>query len=87
MLVSVSPQQKEFHTRSQRKHFKEMLSHVAGVEPSVVDLIYKELAMDASIADNPETQKRIRLIFLGEKEWIKKKKKKVKVSLTWDILT
>lgn len=59
---------REFHTRAQKKMFKERLQHVAKVLPSVADLIYKELSLDASAALHPDTQERLRLIFLGESD-------------------
>lgn len=64
-LQSARPHLKEFHTRAQRRHFKEKLKNVASVLPSVSDMIYKELTLDASAANNPITQERLRLIFIG----------------------
>ena len=64
-LQEVRPQLKEYHTRAQRRMFKQSLSNLATVQPSVADLIYKELALDASAAEHPETQERLRLIYLG----------------------
>lgn len=57
----------EYHTRAQKQLFKERLQNVACVLPSVADLIYKELTLDAATANHPATQERLRLIFLGEK--------------------
>ena len=57
---------REYHSRLQRKIFKDRLSNVASVLPSVADLIYKELSLDASAAAHPDTQERLRLVFLGE---------------------
>ena len=57
---------KEYHTRMQRKLFKDRLSNVASVLPSVADLIYKELCLDSSAVAHPDTQERLRLVFLGE---------------------
>lgn len=57
----------EFHTRSQKALFRERLQNVTHVLPSVADLIYKELTLDASTASHPSTMERLRLIFLGEK--------------------
>jgi hypothetical protein len=57
---------KEFHTREQRKLFKKKWANIANVSPSVTDLIYKELALDATTASHPVTQERLRLIFHGE---------------------
>ena len=39
---------------------------MAEVQPQVADLICEELALDASVASHPETQQRVRLIFLGQ---------------------
>ena len=64
-LQEVRPQLKEFHTRAQRQMFKQSLSNLATVKPSVADLIYKELTLDASAAEHPDTAKRLRLIYLG----------------------
>ena len=57
---------REYHTRMQRKIFKDRLSNIASVLPSVADLIYKELCLDSSAAAHPDTQERLRLVFLGE---------------------
>jgi hypothetical protein len=38
--------------------------------PSVAELIYKELALDASTSSHPDTQERLRLIFLGDSDLI-----------------
>ena len=65
-LQRVRPHLKEFHTRQQRRLFKNRLKNVASVLPSVADLIYKELTLDASVSSHPATQERLRLIFLGE---------------------
>ena len=56
----------EFHTRAQKRAFKEKLNNVTKVLPSVANFIYKELSLDASQAQNPQMQERLRLIFLGE---------------------
>lgn len=64
-LQTARPRLKEFHTRAQRRHFKERLKNVASVLPAVSDMIYKELTMDSAAADHPVTQERLRLIFLG----------------------
>ena len=57
----------EFHTRAQKRGFKEKLNNVVRVSQSTADFIYKELTLDASVANHPDTQERLRLIFLGEK--------------------
>ena len=68
LLEKVRPQLKEYNTKAQRRFFKAKLKNVAHVLPSVADLIYKELTLDASAAAYPETQERLRLIFLGESD-------------------
>lgn len=64
-VQTARPRLKEFHTRAQRRYFKEQLKNVASVLPAVSDMIYKELTMDAAVAANPVTQERLRMIFLG----------------------
>lgn len=64
-LQEVRPHLKEFHTRAQRPMFKRSLSNLATVKPSVAELIYKGLTLDASVAEHPETEERLRLIYLG----------------------
>lgn len=39
--------------------------------PSVANMLYKKLCMDGSVAQNPITQEKIRLIFLGEPGLVK----------------
>ena len=70
LLQKVRPVLKEYHTRCQRQVFKAKLKNVVRVLPSVADLIYKELTLDASAATHPETQERLQLIFLGESDLI-----------------
>ena len=64
-VQTARPRLKEFHTRAQRRYFKEQLKNVASVLPAVSDMIYKELTMDAAVAAHPVTQERLRMIFLG----------------------
>lgn len=64
-LQNARPGLKEFHTRAQRRYFKEQLKNVASILPAVSDMIYKELTMDAAVAAHPVTQERLRTIFLG----------------------
>ena len=61
---------REFHTRDQRKMFKEGLSNCASVLPAVSDFIYKDLALDASQSSHPATHDRIEMIFLGADDLI-----------------
>ncbi|XP_052804571.1 uncharacterized protein LOC128234397 [Mya arenaria] len=57
---------KEFHTRSQKKEFKRKVSNIAKVQPSLLDYMYSELALDASAFDNPDMQQRLHVMSLGE---------------------
>ncbi|XP_070568353.1 uncharacterized protein [Ptychodera flava] len=66
LITAMKPELKEFHTLAQKRAFREKLSRVTTVLPSIADLIYKELTIDAATAAHPETQQRLRLIFLGE---------------------
>ena len=52
----------EYHTRAQKRMFKQKLNYVANVFPSVAE-IYTELSLDAAAAAHPETQERLCLIF------------------------
>ena len=56
---------KEYHTRAQRKMFKDKINNIVKLSPAVLDFIYKELALDTSVANHPATQERLRLISLG----------------------
>ncbi|KAI8503983.1 hypothetical protein Bbelb_180510 [Branchiostoma belcheri] len=67
VMAAIRPSLPQIHTRQMCRQFKQQLSNIAHVAPSVADLIYKELAMDESTATHPETQQRLKLIFLGEK--------------------
>lgn len=58
---------KEYYTRAQKRAFKESLNNIVRVLPSVIEFIYKELALDASKAAHPDMQERLRLTFLGHK--------------------
>ena len=68
MLQEVRPHLQEVHTRMQKKLFKEKISNIANIQPSVTEFIYKELALDGSQATNPALQERLRLIFLGDSD-------------------
>lgn len=65
LLQQVRPQLQEFHTRAQKKQFKNKIKNIAKLTESVADFIYKELALDASTAAHPITQERLRVISLG----------------------
>ena len=67
MLQKARPYLQECHTRAQKALFRERLQNLTHVMPSVADLIYKELTLDAATAAHPTTQERLRRIFLGEK--------------------
>lgn len=56
---------KECHTRAMKTAFKRKIQNIANIQPSVLEFIYAELAMDASAASNPEMNQRIRLMFMG----------------------
>ena len=53
---------------SPQKAYKNKLNNVASVLPSVAELIYKELCLDRARASHPDTQEKLRLMFLGEHE-------------------
>ena len=65
-LAQIKPLLPEYHTRQMRKNFKSKFFNLASVSPSTVDFIYKELTLDKSVAEHPDTQNRLRLTFLGE---------------------
>jgi hypothetical protein len=65
-IFQIKPKLPEFHTRSMIRNFKGKFANIAKISASAVEMIYKELALDASVAQHPETQQRLRLIFLGE---------------------
>ena len=70
LLQKVRPVLEEYCTRCHQQVFKAKLKNVAQVLPSVADLLYKELTLDASAAAHSGTQERLRLIFLGESDLI-----------------
>jgi hypothetical protein len=57
---------KEFHTRSQKKQFKRKVSNIAKVQPSLLDYIYSEMALDATAFESPDMQQRLHVMSLGE---------------------
>ena len=61
---------KEYHTRAMKRSFKEKINNISKISPSVLDLIYKELTLDAATAAHPDIQERLRLISLGETDLI-----------------
>ena len=66
VTANIRPLLPTFHTHQMKKSFKCKVQNVTTLSPSIVDLIYKELALDSSAAFHPDTQQRLKLIFLGE---------------------
>ncbi|WAQ93813.1 LOW QUALITY PROTEIN: hypothetical protein MAR_006284 [Mya arenaria] len=58
----------EYHTRAMKREFRPKISLIAKIQPGILDFVYKELALAASVSSNPEMQQRIKLISLGETE-------------------
>jgi hypothetical protein len=69
-VAAMMPQLPVFHTRRMKQNFKQQIQNIAVIKPSAVDLIYKELAWDASAASNPDIQQRLHSMFLGENSLI-----------------
>ncbi|XP_060561163.1 uncharacterized protein LOC132720934 [Ruditapes philippinarum] len=66
LLLKIRPQLPEYHTMFMKQQFKRRLGNVVSIQPGVVDMIYKELALDASATSHPDFQQRLRLIYMGE---------------------
>ena len=66
VISKISDRLPEYHTRCQKKQFREKILNITNMKPGIIDYIYKELALDASVANNPEMQQRLRMISLGE---------------------
>jgi hypothetical protein len=66
IITSLKPSLPEYHTRQMKREFKARCARLAKVTPAFLDCIYRELTMDASAANRPDVQERIRLILLGE---------------------
>ena len=66
MMAAIKPRFPEFHTRTMKRNFKQQLANIASISPSAAEFIYQNLAIDSSVASHPDTQQRLRLIFLGE---------------------
>lgn len=66
MVQKLKPHLREYHTRGQKNAFKMKLKNIAKIQPTIVDFIYNELALDRSSANHPDMQQRLRLIFLRE---------------------
>ena len=62
LIAILRPELKEFHTHThthtytQRRQFKRRIENVAKVNPTLLDVIYNELALDATVANLPETE-------------------------------
>ena len=65
LIAKLRPELKEFHTRAQRRQFKRRIENVGKVDPTLLDVIYKEFALDATVANHPETETRIHAMVLG----------------------
>ncbi|KAK6183411.1 hypothetical protein SNE40_010900 [Patella caerulea] len=66
VTARIKPLLPVYHTREMKKSFKSKLNNISNVAPSVLDFIYKELAIGAAVTSHPHTQQRLRMIFLGE---------------------
>ena len=65
MLQKLRPNFKEVHTRAQKNVFKTRVNNIARIQPSLLEVIYQELALDSSVTNHPTTSQRIRAMFLG----------------------
>ena len=70
LLQQIRLSLQEFHTRAQRKRFTDKVDNIAALASALKEFLYKELANDASAADDPEMQERLRLISLGHTDII-----------------
>ncbi|XP_053389760.1 uncharacterized protein LOC128552729 [Mercenaria mercenaria] len=66
VIAQINDKLPEYHTRAMKREFRQKMNLIAKIQPGVLDFVYKELALDASVATNPEMQQRIKLISLGE---------------------
>lgn len=62
ILQTCRPILKEYHTRAQRTQFKDKLNNIAKLSPALLEFIYKELAMDNSVAIHPARKASINYI-------------------------
>ncbi|MES9904556.1 MAG: hypothetical protein ABW168_18000, partial [Sedimenticola sp.] len=65
-MLKVQSQFPEYHTRFMKRQFKQRLENVASIQPALLDMIYKDLTLDATTVSHPDTQQRLRMIFMGE---------------------
>lgn len=65
-LLKLKPIFPEAHTRAMKRSFKERVKNVANVQPALLDVLYKELTLDATTESHPDTKQRIRMILMGE---------------------
>lgn len=70
LVQRARPNLLEIHTREMKRAFKDRISNITSLSPSVLEFIYKELAIDGSQATNPVMQERLRLISLGHTDLI-----------------
>ena len=63
MIIDKLPQ---FHTSQMRRQFKASLANVISIPPSVADMVYKQPSLDATVSQHPDTEHRLRMIFMGE---------------------
>ena len=56
---------REVHNRVQKNDFKRKINNIAKIQPALLDMIYQELALDASVTNHPVTTERTRAMFLG----------------------
>ena len=49
-MPKTKPLLKEYHARAQKWDFKRKVVNIAKIQPSFVDVLYKELALDSSVS-------------------------------------
>ncbi|XP_052781350.1 uncharacterized protein LOC128217930 [Mya arenaria] len=65
-ILKITPKLPEYHTRMMKQNFKRGIKNIANIQPSVLDMIYKDLTLDATAASHPDTQLRLQMIVMGE---------------------
>lgn len=55
--AKIKPKFPEYHMRQMKRIFRERVSNISSIKPSAVDMLYKELTLDASASDSPKIQK------------------------------
>ena len=65
IIQRLRPVSRECHTCTQKSNFKNRIKNIASIQPALLEMISWKLVYDSSTVSHPDTDQRIRAMFLG----------------------